>query len=109
MSQVEFLTYTFAAFVLICFFIVVQFPVYSKYFSFSKVYIYSNLPFYLVIVAFIYVFRIRRNDLLPKIQQGIQYFTGNPNMIWLAGLGLGLLLLVISSSIARFIYTNNER
>lgn len=107
MTQVEILTYTFAAFVLFCLFIAIQFPIYFKV-PFSKVYIYSNLPFYLGMVAFIYLFRIRRNDLLPKLQQGIRYFTGNPNSIWVAGLGVGLLMLIISSSIARLIYTNRE-
>ena len=94
MSQLEFFTFTFASFVYFCLYIAIQFPLYFK-FPFSKVYLFSNLPVYLIAVAAYYMFR--KDHLLQQpLQQAIHYFTANPNRIWMAGLGLGLLLLLVS-------------
>ncbi len=105
MSQVEFLAISSAAFVLFCLFIAVQFPIYLK-FPFSKVYIYSNVPYYLLIPAFIYI--IRKTTLLAQLPQILQTFTANPNLIWMTGLGLGLLLLIVSYSVAYVMNDKNQ-
>ncbi len=97
LSQVEFLAFSSAAFVLFCLFIAIQFPLYLKI-PFSKVYIYSNVPYYLLIPASIYI--IRKTTLLAQLPQLLQTFTTNPNLIWVTGLGLGLLLLLVSYSVA---------
>ncbi len=96
-SQVDFLALSSLAFVLFCLFIAIQFPLYLKI-PFSKVYIYSNVPYYLLIPASIYI--IRKTTLLAQLPQILQTFTANPNLIWLTGLGLGLLLLLVSYSVA---------
>ena len=49
MSGVEFLTYLSGGFLYFCLMVAVIFPLYFK-FSFSKVYILSNLPFYVLFV-----------------------------------------------------------
>ncbi len=97
LSQVDFLAFASVAFVLFCLFVAVQFPIYLK-FPFSKVYIYSNVPYYLLIPASIYV--IRKTTLLAQLPQILQTFTANPNLIWVTGLGLGLLLLLVSYAAA---------
>ncbi len=97
LSQVEFFAFSSVAFVLFCLFIAIQFPLYFKI-PFSKVYIYSNVPYYLLIVAFGYI--LRRTNLLGQLPQILQPFTANPDLIWMTGLGLGLLLLVVSCAVA---------
>lgn len=105
MSQLEFLTIAFASFAYFCLYIAVQFPIYFE-FPFSKVYIFSNLPFYLLVVAVDYLFR--KDNLLQQLQQIIQYFTANPNRIWVVSLGLGLFLLLISCPLSILIHQKSE-
>jgi hypothetical protein len=105
MSQLEFLTFAFASFAYFCLYIAVQFPIYFK-FTFSKVYVFSNLPIYLLVVAADYL--IRKDSLLQQLQQVIQYFAANPNRIWIASLGLGLLLLLISCPLSFWIHRKSE-
>ena len=104
MSQVEFLTFAFAPFAYFCIYIAVLFPIYFE-FPYSKVYIITNLPFPAV-VALAYL--LRKDNLLQQLQQIIQYFTTHPNMIWVDGLGLGLLLLLISCPVSFLIHQKSE-
>ena len=105
MDYITLITILSASFFYFCLFIAVQFPIYFKY-SFSKVYIFSNLPFYLVFVIGAYIFT--KTDILKNLNQIIQYFTSHQNMIWVAGLGLGLILLVISCPLSYLIYKKSE-
>ncbi len=105
LSPLEFLTFVTVSFAYFCLYVAVQFPIYFEY-SFSKVYIFSNLPIYLIAVVAGYL--IRKDNLLQQLQQFIQYFTANPNRIWAAGLGLGLLLLLISCPLSFWIHQKNE-
>ena len=107
MSQLEFLTYAFAPFAYFCLYIAIQFPLYFK-FPFSKVYIFTNLPFYLIAVASAYLIRFKQDFVRQDFQQIIRYFTANPNRIWVAGLGLGLLLLLVSCPLSLMIHQKNE-
>ncbi len=104
MSQLEFLTFAFAPFAYFCLYIAVLFPIYYK-FPYSKVYIITNLPFPAV-VAFVYL--LRKDNLLQQLQPVIQYFTANPDTIWVAGLGLGLLLLLVSCPLSFWIHQKSE-
>jgi hypothetical protein len=97
LSQVEFLAYTFIPFLYFCLYIAFQFPIYFK-FNFSKVYIYSNLPMYILLVGGQFV--LRKTDFLAQLNQLIQSFTTNPNLIWIECIGGGLVLLTISCPIA---------
>ncbi len=104
MSQLEFLTFAIAPLAYFCLYIAVLFPIYFE-FPYSKVYIITNLPFPAV-VALGYL--LRKDNLLQQLQQVIQYFTANPNRIWVAGLGLGLLLLLVSCPLSIWIYQKSE-
>ena len=105
MDHITIVTILSASFFYFCLFIAVQFPIYFKY-SFSKVYIFSNLPFYLVFVIGAYIFN--KTNILKHLSQIIQYFTSNQNMIWVTGIGLGLILLIISCPLSYLIYKKNE-
>lgn len=105
MSPFEFLAIASASFAYFCLYIAVQFPIYFE-FTLSKVYIFSNVPLYLAVVVAAYLFR--KDNLLQQLQQVIQYFTAHPNMIWVAGLGLGLLLLSLSCPLSFRIHQKSE-
>jgi hypothetical protein len=105
MDHLTFITCLSASFLYFCLFIAVEFPVYFKY-SFSKVYIFTSLPFYLVFVVGAFIFK--KTDILQHLSQIIQYFTSHQNMIWVTGIGLGLILLIISCPLSCLIYKKNE-
>lgn len=93
MSGTESLTYLSAAFVYVCLMIAVIFPLYFK-FPFSKVYVFSNLPFYLIfILTFTFT---RKTNVLEQTGQAAPYLASNLGMIAAIGFGLGLILLALS-------------
>ncbi len=105
-SYLEFLTFFSAGFLYVCLYISIQLPLYFR-FPFSKVYIFSNLPVYLVAVFLAYL--IKKTNFLHQLNQVIPYSSSNQTMIWvITGIGLGLILVMISSSFSRLIYNNNE-
>jgi hypothetical protein len=105
-SYLEFLIFFSAGFLYVCLYISIQLPLYFR-FPFSKVYIFSNLPVYLVAVFLVYL--IKRTNFLHQLSQGIQYFSSNQTAIWVTiGLGLGLLLLLISCPLSCLIYQKSE-
>lgn len=106
-SYLEFLTFFSASFLYVCLYISIQLPLYFR-FPFSKVYIFSNLPVYLVAVSLMYL--LKRTNFLHQLSQVIQFLSSNQNMIWviITGLGLGLTLVIISGSFSRLIYQKNE-
>ncbi len=105
-SYLEFLTFFAAGFLYVCLYISIQLPLYFR-FPFSKVYIFSNLPVYLVAVLLVYLFK--RTDFLHPVSQAIQYISFHQNIIWvITGFGLGLILVVISGSFSWLIYQKNE-
>ncbi len=59
---------TSAGFLYVCLYISIQLPLYFR-FPFSKVYIFSNLPVYLVAVFLVYLFK--RTDFLHQLKQAI--------------------------------------
>jgi hypothetical protein len=97
MNQVEFAAYVSVGFFYFCLVIAVLFPLYFK-FSFSKIYVVSNLPFYLVFVASFLI--VKKTDWLANLAQVLQYFTSHVPMIWVTGFGAGLVLLLISLPLA---------
>jgi hypothetical protein len=105
-SYLEFLTFFSAGFLYVCLYISIQLPLYFR-FPFSKVYMFSNLPVYLVAVFLVFLFK--RTDLLHQLSQEIQYLSPNQTMVWMTtGLGLGLILVMISGSFSRRIYQKND-
>lgn len=91
-SNTESLTYLSASFFYVCLMIAVIFPLYFK-FSFSKVYVFSNLPFYLIfIITFAFT---RKTNVLKQAGPVVQNLTSNLTIAAM-GLGLGLILLALS-------------
>ena len=105
-SYLVFLIFFSAGFLYVCLYISIQLPLYFR-FPFSKVYIFSNLPVYLVAVFLVYL--LKRTDFLHQLNQVIQYYPSKQDMIWVTtGLGLGLFLLVISYQVSSRIFKNKE-
>ena len=94
MSSTEFLTLLSIGFAYACLMTAVIFPLYFKL-SFSKVYIFSNLPFYLL---FVILFVLTRKT--NVLQQAGSYLASHLTMIAVLGFGLGLILLVLSCLIS---------
>ena len=92
MSSIEFLIYLSVGFLYACLMTAVIFPLYFK-FSFSKVYIFSNLPFYLI---FVILFALtRKTNILQQAGPAVQNLTSGLTVA-AVGLGLGLILLALS-------------
>jgi len=105
-SYLEFLIFFSAGFLYLCLYVSIQLPLYFR-FPFSKVYIFSNLPVYLVAVFVVYL--LKRTVWLHPLSQAIRYFSSNHTMIWvITGLGLGLLLLLISCPLSCLIHQKSE-
>ncbi len=97
--------YLCASFLYFCLFTSIVFPVYFR-FGFSKNYILTNVPLY-VVYAVGYGFVRKAN---PRNLYGVtEYFTMNPGMIWLCGVGGGLALLAVSYCLSRLTYRRYEQ
>jgi hypothetical protein len=105
LDHLTFIAVLSASFAYFCLFIAIIFPIDFKY-PFSRVYIFSNLPLY--ILAVIGALVLRKTDLIKNMGQIIQYFTSNQEMIWITGFGLGLILLAVSCSLSSLIYKKRE-
>ncbi|ATW23498.1 acyltransferase family protein [Candidatus Formimonas warabiya] len=104
MSSAESLTYLSAAFFYVCLMIAVIFPLYFK-FPFSKVYVFSNLPFYLIfIITFAFT---RKTNVLQHTGPVVQSLASN-FIIVAIGFGLGLVLLALSSFLSCALVERNQ-
>jgi len=93
MSGLESLTYLSGGFFYVCLMFAVIFPLYFK-FPFSKVYVFSNLPFYLIfIITFAFT---RKTNVLKQTGPAAQYLASHLIIIAAIGLSLGLILLALS-------------
>ena len=91
-SVIELLTYWSGGFLYFCLMVAVTFPLYFK-FPFSKVSVFSNLPFYLIfILTFILT---RKTNVLEQAGPAVQGLTSNLTIAAIA-FGLGLILLALS-------------
>lgn len=103
MDRILFIFILSAAFLYLCLFIGVSFPIYYK-FGFSKANIFTNLQLYIIFISGVLI--SKKTDAINNINQ---FFAANPNMIWVTGIGTGLILLVISCSLSCQINKKNER
>ncbi|KLU63372.1 glucans biosynthesis protein [Peptococcaceae bacterium CEB3] len=93
MNSDQSLTFLSGGFLYVCLMIAVIFPLYFK-FPFSKVYIFSNLPFYLI---FPITFALtKKKNVLEQTGPKVQYLASHSNMIVVIGLCLGLILVALS-------------
>ncbi len=96
--------YVCASFLYFCLFTAIVFPVYFR-FGFSKNYLLTNVPLY-VLYAAGYGF-VRKGN-LKDLYGVMQYFTKNHRMIWLDGVGGGLALLALSYGLSRLTHKRHE-
>lgn len=93
MNSNESLTFLSGGFFYVCLMIAVIFPLYFK-FPFSKVYVFSNLPFYLIfIISFVFT---RKTNVLEQTGLKAQYLAAHLSMIAVIGFCLGLILVALS-------------
>ena len=92
MNSFESLNIISIAFLYFCLMVAVIFPLYLK-FPFSKIYILSNLPFYLILLISLAITRSTHS--LQQTSPVIQYLTSNLTIAAI-GVGLGLILLALS-------------
>jgi ABC-2 type transport system permease protein len=105
MDAFSFTAYISVFFLYFCLSIGVSFPIYYK-FGVIKAAISMILPLYLVVMSGIFI--SRNVDSISSLKQIIEYLAYNPTMMWVAGIGLGLLLLVISCPVSCLIYKRSE-
>ena len=105
MSGLEFLTYLSVGFLYACLMVAVIFPLYFK-FSFSKVYIFSNLPFYLIFVLLFVL--TRKTNVLQHTGLAARYLTSNLLIVAAIGFGLGLTLLALSCLLSCALIEGNQ-
>ncbi len=97
--------YLCASFLYFCLFTSIVFPVYFR-FGFSKNYILVNVPLYVVYAA---GYGFVRKGNLSGLYGAMQYFTSNPGMIWLVGVGGGLAVVAVSYCLSRLTYRRYEQ
>jgi hypothetical protein len=88
--------YVCAAFLYFCLFASIVFPVYFR-FGFSRNYLLTNVPLYILYAV---GFGLVRKGKL-NLYDVIRFFTENPGMIWLCGVGGGLALMALSCGLSR--------
>ncbi len=93
------------SFIYFCFAVGVEFPVYFK-FGFSKAYVFTMVPIYLVFIGA--VFLSRKANALNNLKNIFIYFSAHQVMLLLSGIGIGLILFVISGAISCSIYKKTE-
>ncbi len=89
--------YVCASVLYFCLFTGIAFPVYFR-FGFSRNYLLTNVPLYVVYAV---GYGLVRKGKLEGLRGAMQYFTSNPAMVWLAGVGGGLALLAVSYCLSR--------
>lgn len=93
------------SFLYFCFAIGIAFPIYFK-FGFSKAYVFTMVPIYLLFIGGVFI--SKKTSALNNLQRMIQYFSAHQGVILAAGIGLGILLLIISCSISYLVYQRSE-
>jgi hypothetical protein len=88
-----------------CLFIGIVFPIFYK-FEYSKAYLFTSLPFYLIFILGLII--SNKMDLTASLVQTFKYFTANPAMIWILGVGVGLAILAVSCLISINIYKKKD-
>lgn len=93
------------SFIYFCFAVGIAFPVYFKI-GFSKSYVFTMVPIYLIFIGVFFL--STKTNALNKLKDILLYFSAHQVMLLLAGIGIGLILLVISGAISYSIYKRSE-
>ena len=92
-----------------CFIISMEFPILFR-FGFSRAYMLTTLPMYLIFIfGLIISKKVDFNNVSQSMSQAIGYFTANPALVWVIGIGAGLALVCISYAIAQAISKRREQ
>lgn len=102
-SNFTFIAYLCSSFFVFCLFVSVQYPLYFK-FEFSKIIAVAILP--LILLFIIIMTSVKKHPEL--FGQTIKFFIENQNMVWLIGIGAGLIILCISCLLSCVFYKNRE-
>ena len=105
MVSLEFSASLSAGFLFYCFFISVLYPIYIR-FGFTKVYVIANLPLYLIFIGTLIL--SKNANIFSTLGSIIRYFTDNPAMVWVIGVGSGLVFVCLSFMLARALFRKAE-
>lgn len=105
MDSFTFWTTLMLAFIYFSFSVSVSYPIYLK-FSFSKAYIFTMLPMYVIAVLILVL--SKKTNFIGDFGKAMQFFMNNQILIPLFGILTGLILLVVSGLTANLIYTRKE-
>lgn len=94
-----------AGFLYYCFIITILYPIYIR-FGFAKVYIIANLPLYLIFIGTLILSKYA--NVLTILTNIVRYFSDNPAMIWVIGVGGGLALVSLPFILARALFKKTE-
>lgn len=83
----------------------IAYPIYFK-FTFTKAYVFTMIPMYLIAVLFLIL--TKRTNLTSDIAQIVKFFTNHVYLAPIFGIAGGLVLIAISALIANLIYTRKE-
>lgn len=83
----------------------ISYPIFIK-FSFTKAYIFTMLPMYVIAVLLLVL--TKKTNIISNLSQTIEYFTNNQVLIPIFGILIGLILLTVSALITNLIYTKKE-
>jgi len=108
LGKVDMLPYLAAlavAFAYFCFATSIAYPIYFR-FSFSKAYVFTMLPMY--IIAVMLLFATRRMNVAAAIGPVVKFFTDHTALLPVFGLLAGLIMLTVSALIAYKVYQRKE-
>jgi len=98
-------SYLSLSFLYYCFAVGISYPVYFK-FGFSKSYVFTSLPMYIIFAVLAYI--SIRTDFSKNINQIILYFSTRHILILIYGFISGVFLLVLSLCISKIVLDNSE-
>lgn len=97
METLPFLAVSRFSFAYYCFAVGISYPIFTR-FSFSKAYIFTIAPIFLLF--FLLIFLSKQPNFLTYISKAVQFFSAHQYLIILCCLGVGLVFLAISLLIA---------
>lgn len=97
METLPFLAVSGFSFAYYCFAVGVSYPIFTR-FSFSKAYIFTIAPIFLLF--FLLIFLAKQPGFLTTMSKAVQFFSAHPYLIILCFFGTGLVFLAVSFPIA---------
>lgn len=105
METLPFLAVSGFSFTYYCFAVGISYPIFTR-FSFSKAYIFTIAPIFLLF--FLLMFLSKQPDFLTNMSSTVQFFSAHQYLIILCCVGVGLVFLAISLPIAYLLSKKKE-